>query len=274
MPWAAKLNALEDACFAALLSTYLFGILDAVGLKFLWWTWHNSEFIYQDRTMGVPIASAFWIMASTLALSFVIHKFVQSKWFKQANIVVLSLVAMVAGPIATVIIMNIPFLLFYHPLVTFLGYHASLPLFLMRFLCTVVVVRALWARKRRFSPDAVFYMAVVYVAVFLLVVLLGTPEAVRRTSYGQPFGSCEATEPCFWGAFNRSQYVCPEAANVERDQYSLDCLGNMPTYGSNWYTVCGVPFYPTWWRDIVWYFGGGLSLLVLSQLRPVHAKTN
>ncbi|MBS0290863.1 MAG: hypothetical protein JSS07_12615 [Proteobacteria bacterium] len=272
LPWATKFGALEEACFAALLCTFMFGILDAVGLKFLWWTWHNSDVLYQDRVMGVPIVSAFWIMASTLALSFVIRLIVRSDWFRNANIVAVSLTALIAGPFATVVIMNIPFVVFYHPLVTFLGFSAALPLFLLRLVCAIIVARALWARKRKFSPDAVFYMAFVYISIFAAVTVCGTPEAVRRTSYSQPFGACEATESSFWGAFNRSQYVCPEAVNAERDQYSFSCLDTLPVGGSNWYTVCGIPFYPTWWRDIIWYFGGGLGLVVLSQLRPVHDK--
>ena len=33
------------------------------------WHWHSGEPLYEDREAGVPVASAFWIMASCGSLA-------------------------------------------------------------------------------------------------------------------------------------------------------------------------------------------------------------
>jgi len=48
-------------------------MLDTVGAQFLWWTWHSSEPLYQDREGGVPIASSFWIMSNMMSLAWLLH---------------------------------------------------------------------------------------------------------------------------------------------------------------------------------------------------------
>ena len=48
-PWTQALTA-------GLIGSLGWGLLDTVGLKLLWWTWHNDEPLYKDRRYGVPIA--------------------------------------------------------------------------------------------------------------------------------------------------------------------------------------------------------------------------
>ena len=65
-PWTQALTA-------GLIGSLGWGLLDTVGLKLLWWTWHNDEPLYKDRRYGVPIASSFWIFSSITSLGMVFH---------------------------------------------------------------------------------------------------------------------------------------------------------------------------------------------------------
>lgn len=47
----------------------MMGLGDTVGAKFLWWTWHNGEPMYEERIHGVPVASTFWAAASMWSLT-------------------------------------------------------------------------------------------------------------------------------------------------------------------------------------------------------------
>lgn len=279
LPWKCRLNPFAESCFAALLSTFLFGVLDAVGLKMLWWTWHNSDPLYADRYLGVPVVSAFWIMVSTGALNFCIRSCVDSKWVMSSNGFVFSAIAIISGPFATVGVMNLPFMVFYHPIVTYLGYPASLALGLLRAFSLIVVLRALWSLKSKsFQPlNSVSLLTFTYISIFLGIAYFGQPELVQRTSFAQPFGPCDTMESSFWGAFQRHAYVCADGIVADRDHYSLSCLTGPPAVGSGWYTVCGVPTNEKWWLEISYYFVGAYVLVALAQLHPQsaqHAKTS
>eukprot|EP00047_Mylnosiga_fluctuans_P008306 m.258151 g.258151 ORF g.258151 m.258151 type:complete len:386 (-) comp21333_c0_seq1:48-1205(-) len=277
LPRGMGLSVLGESCIAGLLSTFLFGVLDAVGLKFLWWTWHAADPLYADRNLGVPIASSFWIMVSTASLTAVLRRYGGAVRLPRALYV---LSGAVMGPFATLGVMNIPFLVIYHPLVTWGGYHAGWALSIVRGISLVMVLRE-FARAPRIT------MAVEYVSVALLtltfvlsmvtITLFGDPSTIVRTSYSQPFGPCDTTESCFWGGFTRRKFVCPDTIDPERDHYSLACVSDVPTLGADWYTVCGVPAAATWWPGVTYLFAGAIGLVLLSLLHihaaPSAAKT-
>jgi hypothetical protein len=235
-------------------------------LKHLWWTWHNGEPLYTDRIWGVPVASTFWIISSTFALSLTLKSIIHRFSVERRSFISIFLLAVIGGPFATVVVMQLPFVLIYHPIVTFAKYHASLALYVTRVLCLLIVAPSLL----RFSlaglyPDflfrsgpsqVIFQMVVVFVPSMLAIAYFfaGDTANIVRTSFGQPFGlDCNATEPSFWGAFQRQMYVCPSRISPERDQYDLHCVDQtdqLPQMGSTWYTVCGTPEQEGWMLSV------------------------
>ena len=117
---------MQQACLGGLLGAESWALLDMVGARLLWWTWHNSEPLYADREGGVPVASSFWILASMASLPITLHYCCPS-----SN----ALWGLVAGPLATLGLMHVPFMLIFHPLSTFLKFHAAHSLWLFRLLC-------------------------------------------------------------------------------------------------------------------------------------------
>lgn len=245
----------QQACFGGLLGAEAWALLDMVGARLLWWTWHNDEPLYADREGGVPVASSFWILASMGSLPLTLRYCCPSSnpmW------------GFVAGPLATLGLMHLPFLLIFHPLVTFLKLHAAYSLWILRLLCTVPLVphiraafSAVVAPRKKPSPSAasadhsaVFRHLSVFVLSIVLIAILGDPTAERRTSFSQPCfrnsgrqkgGSCPQMESSFWGGFARKAYVCTNDNVPSHDLYRIcDERCDAARTALDWYTACGV----------------------------------
>ena len=177
----------QQACFGGLLGAEAWALLDMVGARLLWWTWHNDEPLYADREGGVPVASSFWILASMGSLPLTLRYCCPSSnpmW------------GFVAGPLATLGLMHLPFLLIFHPLVTFLKLHAAYSLWILRLLCTVPLVphiraafSAVVAPRKKPSPSAASadHSAVFrHLSVFVLSIVLIAIWAIRPPSVARP----------------------------------------------------------------------------------------
>ena len=38
---------------------------DLTGIKFLWWTWHDTDAPVSQRILGVPVGSTVWVITFT-----------------------------------------------------------------------------------------------------------------------------------------------------------------------------------------------------------------
>ena len=224
-------------------------LLDTVGAQFLWWTWHASEPLYADREGGVPVASSFWIMATMGSMALVLRRLpggASPGW------------GLLAGPVASLLLMQLPFLAIFHPLVTFGELHASYAMWALRLGCAAPLLAAVlgaegsplgaWARALRSGqPEtAVMRKMAAYALGMLLVAASSDPTAERRTSFSQPCArdrDCATDETSFWGAFTRKAHTCTRDNDPARDLYRL-CdarCGHAAAPGLETHTVCGVP---------------------------------
>jgi len=223
------LSPITQSAFAALLGGEAWALLDTVGAKFLWWTWHTDEPLYAHRELGVPTASSFWVMASIGSLSFALSELTPHR----ASVAWGAFV----GPLATLGLMNIPFFAVYHPLVTYAGLDGGVALWTLRAACILVLLPRFSIAASNPDPKLLRQLCV-YAALMLMIAVGFDPTAETRTSFGQPCvkGKCSGTESSFWGAYTRRAAVCP-ASNTPADGYRL-CGGDCG--GSEWYTTCGV----------------------------------
>src|SRR3989338_4034331 len=245
-------SLLAEACLAGLLAHFSWGVLDTVGLKFLWWTWHIDEPLYADRIDGVPAASSFWILASACSLSLVVGWLARKGFFSARSSPLVSLlVAAIAGPAATLGLMQVPFNLLYHPLVTFGGHNAVTALNFLRIICAFPVLAAIsdmevsW--RWRGLLNHLFLQMALYMLAVLAIAHSADPSLVFRSSFGQPLGPCGQPETSFWGAFNRSKYVCPQSLDPHRDHFAISPSSASPLASpTDWYTIVGVPRQDGW----------------------------
>lgn len=255
LPDGMGLRACSHAAMATLLGVHLWGVLDQVGLKFLWWTWHQSEPLYTDRVDGVPIASSFWSGSSMLCLCYLLLMVRQS--VAGLSRPPLLLFGLALGPLATMALMNIPFLVLFHPFVTFGGHSALVPYLVLKALCAGLVafelLRAWFQQRLSLSlhgcQPGLLFSALLFLAVAGVFPYVFAPETVVRRSYGQPFGDCEAKEFSFWGAFTRGAHVCVNNTVPHRDHFDFSCAAaimDSTAAQSDYYTICGVPATPEW----------------------------
>lgn len=265
-------NLLATSFMSALLGSFLWGLLDMVGLKLLWWTWHNNEPLYEKRHQGVPIASTFWIMASCFALGFLMEMVRRqmtknpSGFCNRFSIIIGGII----GPFATTIVMNLPFLVLYHPLVTAAGLSPWYALFLFRVFAVCGLVYYTFGRGNnnvdKTSRVNLFLVFQVFILIIscLLMFLLYDPNDSIRTSYGQPFTldneKCNLMEESFWGAFKRKRFVCPDGIEESRDMYRI-CPSISPYNEGTWrynpkmYTLCGTTINNEFWKDLIFQCG-------------------
>ena len=239
----------QEAAMAGLLCSFLWGLLDAVGLKFLWWTWHSSDILYSDRLIGgTPIASSFWILSTAICLSLTMRYIRDSPFFNKLPSLISLAIACFAGPFASMFLMNAPFTFIYHPLVTFAGIHSLVALESLRILCAFTICRLMmrsnfiwnWKPLKSF----LFFQIALFIVTMALISFLGNPAAVSRTSFSQPLppspADCNQLETYFWGELERPKYLCAELLSPERDQFDFRCTLDLFA-NSSWYTVCGTP---------------------------------
>lgn len=273
-----RLPRFAECCLAGLLCSYLWGMLDTIGLKFLWWTWHTDDPLYEGRILGVPAASTFWIFVSTVCLSFVLNWAEDSGWFMPAKrrpatirmqVLTAVLIGLMAGPLAFLVLMHVPFLVFYHPIVTFGGYSSVWALHACRGFCIFAIFHCLrdhkltWSLRRLLGPDAL--QLAVFFSVMLGIAIFADPTQVTRTSFGQPLGPCDAVETAFWGAFNRSRYLCPSKIIPERDHFALSQSSYTEAVeGTEWYTLVGVAREATWLNEAIIQSLLGLSFALVA----------
>ena len=266
----------QQACFGGLLGAEAWALLDMVGARLLWWTWHNDEPLYQDREGGVPVASSFWILASMASLPLTLHYCCPSAS---------PLWGIVAGPLATLGLMHIPFLVLFHPLVTLLKFHAAISLWVLRLACILPLLPRILASIRlarsKAKPNTTpsdHLAVVVHLAVFVLAIVLisalGDPTSERRTSFGQPCirnsggtagNGCPQLESCFWGGFARKAYVCTKDNVPNHDLYQI-CDGRCDAARTplESYTTCGVAV--EWYEWHLLVFMHAVAVMALAYL--------
>ena len=68
-----------------LMGEMIYAPYDITGIKFLWWTWHDTDAPIFHRLLGVPIGSTVWVITFTAAFQFFVTLTIkdQSCWFKQ-----------------------------------------------------------------------------------------------------------------------------------------------------------------------------------------------
>ena len=58
---------------------------DLTGIKFLWWTWHDTDAPVNQRLLGVPIGSTVWVITFTATFQFFVSLTIKNEtnWIKQ-----------------------------------------------------------------------------------------------------------------------------------------------------------------------------------------------
>ncbi|XP_041987294.1 uncharacterized protein LOC121739046 [Aricia agestis] len=241
--------------FAVGLLTVLIDIpYDIVAVKFVHWTWHDTDPNIYDRHYWVPWNSYYF--HATFSASFY-YLFIASRgWFAPSvaqwtsskksaewkSLLVATLLGMPGGVLAFVPI--------YHPLHDQLKIHSEVTFFLLFAIYSVIVLRGLLSEreKRIVKLTAIDFvllaqLALHYLTYWAFVVFLH-PEREWSTGLHEPVGPCNEKATLvtpFGQTLYKRKYFCP--TDYDEKYFDFKCVGNkLPENGSTWYTICGMPF--------------------------------
>lgn len=249
--------------FAVGLTVVLIDIpYDIVSVKFLHWTWHDTDPNIEDRHYWVPWNSYYFHSCFAASFTFWFHGWRRwlssgqlTKWEASSvtkELVCAGLTALLGMPGGVLL-----FLPLYHPLHDIAGIHSEVTFFML----FTVFLLIIWTGDRTPTPDArprpglhtsekvrsvlLLHLAVHY-ALYLGIVIFGYPEEEVSIGLHERIGPCNETVPlhtAFGTVLSKRRYLC--ASDYDEDYFDFHCLpnGQPPSEGSYWYTACGTPFH-------------------------------
>ncbi|KAK3862835.1 hypothetical protein Pcinc_031338 [Petrolisthes cinctipes] len=230
---------------------------DIAAVKFVHWTWHDTDPNIFDRHYWVPWNSYYFHLTFGAAFSAALHFWRRvitgsddkGKVSSVGREVLCAVLAGLCGMPGGVI----QFLALYHPLHDGFGIHTEN--------CVIAIVTVylliVWAADRspglntrrqkgertHWSAFILVLSLVVHYGLYLGMVVFGHPENEVSIGLHERVGPCDETSVVYTatgGKLQRNTYLCPE--NYDEDYFDFHCLSDPPLDGSEWYTICGTPF--------------------------------
>ncbi|CAH1793351.1 unnamed protein product [Owenia fusiformis] len=228
---------------------------DIMGIKLLWWTWHDTDPNIYDRHYWVPWTSYYFHATFASSFCFIFHgtrrlfSNTNNKW-ESASFPV-ELVCTLLPGIFSMPMGCLQFIPLYHTLHDVFHIHTEVCVFILLTTYTLIV----WKSDRNPSPEArsskgikidgLALHIVTHYCIYMYLVLFSQPEKNVSIGLHEPLGKCGIKEPVQTVSgmvLSKDKYLCKE--NYDEGYYDFHCLpgGKPPKDGLDWYTVCGTPF--------------------------------
>lgn len=68
-----NLGIFGNSAIVGLIAELFYSIYDLIGVKFLWWTWHDTDVAISARIFNVPIGSSMWVITFCSTFSFLLQ---------------------------------------------------------------------------------------------------------------------------------------------------------------------------------------------------------
>ncbi|XP_070545272.1 uncharacterized protein [Ptychodera flava] len=244
--------------FANGLAVVIFDIpFDIMGIKSLWWSWHDTDPNIYDRHYWVPWTSYFFHMSFASSLNMLIHgsrklitgsehRTESTGFFKEMLCVIIT--GLFSFPLGAV-----QFIILYHSLHDNLHIHTEVCVLLL----VAVYVMIVWSADRNPSENArkgrgkrnwldeIGVVMTLHFIIYILLAVYSKPENIRAVGLHEPTGDCNATSPVITAmgqVLSKKTYLC--TTDYDEGYFDWHCLknGKPPKDGLEWYTICGTPF--------------------------------
>lgn len=254
-----KLNLLSHVFAVGMADVLIDFPFDIMGIKLLWWTWHDTDPNIFDRHYNVPWTSYLYHMTFASAFSFLFNttwnKIVgtghQQRQTVLQNIVKLTccfvMVSLLSMPLGVVQIT------LYHVLHDIYHIHTEV----VTFIYIVIYGYVTWSGERRRPEDnsqqggcsRVSLISVIvcihYAFYIILVLAVAKPENLRSTGMHETVGNCSlfsSVTSVIGMTLPKKSFLC--ASNYSEPVFDWHCLPDSqpPAEMSQWYTVCGTPY--------------------------------
>ncbi|CAH1233458.1 Hypp747 [Branchiostoma lanceolatum] len=201
-----KLGVFATAYAAGLADCVFYHVYDIVGIKLLWWTWHDTDPNIYERQFWVPFASTLFRLTFSAAftlLFFGTHKLMTGKtmyqtgsFFQEATAIVLTSLLTFPAAVAT------HFIPLYHSLHDALGASSEVCVLAVIYLYILIV----WVsdrngpeearpRKKGKHPwkDELTLVVLIHFLTFAGLAVFAKPESIVSTGVHEPLGPCNET---------------------------------------------------------------------------------
>lgn len=242
--------------FAVGLSVVLLDLpFDIMGIKLLWWTWHDDDPNIYDRHYWVPWTSYYFHATFASSFTLIFHG-VRSVFcskahkFKSTGCICELLCAIVTG-LFSMPLGVLQFVPVYHPLHDSFGIHSEVCVLML----ISVYIFIVWTADRnppfsarsftRIGTDSfeIVVGVLLHYSFYIYLVLFSQPQNIKAIGYHQPVGPCDEPVPVktpFGHMLQKNKYLCLDA--FYEDYFDFHCTKKKPASGEEWYTVCGTPF--------------------------------
>ncbi|XP_071503698.1 uncharacterized protein [Diadema antillarum] len=243
--------------FAHALVTVLLDIpYDIMGIKHMWWTWHDTDPNIYDRYYWVPITSFFFwatFMCSHNFLFFAVPRWFGSKAGKyESNSMFVELVSAAVAGVFAFPLGTIQFIIIYHIPHDLYGVSTGICLGVL----FAVYVLMVWIGDRNpgegarpfgkhgSAPlfDNIGIAVTVHYLLYIVLVFFTTPASYQSIGLHEETGNCQDTTSMYTALgkiVHKKKYLC--TSNYDEAYFDWHCLpGQRPPQDySRWYTICG-----------------------------------
>lgn len=225
---------------------------DILGIKNLFWTWHDTDPNIYDRHYWVPWTSYYFHASFACSFTAVFHgshkllawnkdTYHNAGFLREMLCCILS--GMLGFPLGVA-----QFVLIYHPLHDSFGVHSEVCVMMLVVFYGLIV----WigdrsvertAQKRKLFLDEIMTVVVVHFTFYIYLVFTARPEKNVVIGLHEPAGPCNITEPVltpFGHVLSKQKYLCLE--DYDEKVYDFHCTDVLPMEGQRWYTICGTAF--------------------------------
>lgn len=236
--WRLRLPPIREAVLTGVVAELFYCVYDIVGVRFLWWTWHDTDPPISERLLGAPIGSTMWVITFTSAFAYLLH---------------VGLRKSVARGLALSALFSTAIMLVLMPIFQLAGTQ-GVPALPSLVVCLVTYAAVFLLTGKGSATDEEHpgregtlwsdYLAAVAVAAYygtlLFLYVTGDPAAHWSTGVHQVIGPCAVEELDVAGNI-RHRYLC--ASDYDEPDFSFSCAAAAAEGRHeglvSWYTVCG-----------------------------------
>ncbi|TKR80689.1 hypothetical protein L596_014721 [Steinernema carpocapsae] len=242
---------------------------DVLGVKLLWWQWHDTDPNIFDRSFHVPWNSYYFHASFACAFVFLLcgsRNVFASDGYNWRKFPRELLCAAIAG-MGAFWLGALQFVFIYHPAHDI--FKISTELTTISFLAVYAIIVFAADRRNRcyeawnrvtFWFDEICCAICIHFLFFMLLVIVADPENTVSLGMHQPVGPCNATQPVqtLLGPLSKKKFLCLD--NYDEDYFDFHCVPgkkNKPrAFGQiqgdgkklgvdlplDWYEICGTPW--------------------------------
>ena len=249
-----QLGAVAHASAVAIADVIIDVPFDIMGIKLVWWTWHDTDPNIFDRHYSVPWTSYNFHMTFAWSLSFLFRVTWNLLVGEQKKLKPLSGILRAGTCLIVVSLMSMPLgvlqCTFHHFLHDVFFIHPEITTLIYVFVYGAIFWRAdrrlSKSKAKKIKSKALAAIVVIHYAFYmLLVVFYAKPEDIRATGLHEVVGDdCQSESDVYTVTgmiLKKKTFLCVD--NYDEPYFDFHCLPRgRPETNASWYTVCGTPY--------------------------------